>query len=211
MPPPERRDQPRRALDRAADDLHKALRSCLDCVADGVLLLDSEKRVVYATPPVHQILTRKNPPFAILPKFTLHSPGHAVRFTAFTNGKSQESGPLSLLLDGENGHEPLLITCFHLPKPSETDLQSVRYLVTLRDPNRYATQQWQVFIRQFALTQAEGRLCRALVDGLTINDYCEKWKVAASTARSQLRSVFDKTSTRRQSDLLRLIFLFTRS
>jgi DNA-binding CsgD family transcriptional regulator len=66
------------------------------------------------------------------------------------------------------------------------------------------------FARQFVLTQAECRLCRALADGLTINDYREKWKVATSTARSQLSSVFDKTSTRRQSGLLRLIFLFTR-
>lgn len=210
MPPPERRDQPRRALDRAADGLQKAFRSCLDCMADGVLLLDDERRLVYATPSVQQILKRKNPPFAISPKFTLHASHHAARFAAFANGKNNETGPLSLLLESENGHEPLLITCFRLPKPSDMELQAIRYLITLRDPDRYVSQQWQVFIRQFTLTQAEGRLCRALADGLTINDYHEKWKITTSTARSQLRSVFDKTSTRRQADLLRLIFLFTR-
>jgi hypothetical protein len=43
------------------------------------------------------------------------------------------------------------------------------------------------------------------------NDYRKKWNVATSTARSQLHNVFDKTSTHRQCDLLRLIFLFTRT
>lgn len=180
-------------------------------MADGVLLLDKESRVIYATPTVGQILKRQGVPFALLPKFILHAPHHAAHFAAFANRKNHEAGPLSLLLEGENGREPLLITCFHLPKSSEPDLQAVRYLITLPDPSNYATQQWLLFTKQFVLTRAEARLCRALADGLTINDYREKWKVATSTARSQLRSVFDKTSTRRQSDLLRLIFLFTRT
>jgi DNA-binding CsgD family transcriptional regulator len=116
-----------------------------------------------------------------------------------------------LLLESENEHELLLITCFQLPKPAEPDLHAARYLITLRDPKHYASRQWLLFTEQFNLTPAESRLCRTLADGLTLGDYCEKWKVAISTGRSQLSSVFGKTSMRRQSDLLRLIFLFTRS
>jgi PAS domain-containing protein len=142
LPPPERRDQPRRALDRAADGLQKAFHSCLDCMADGVLLLDKESRVIYATPPVGQILKKQSVPFATTPKLILHAPHHAARFATFANGKNHEAGPLSLLLEGENDRELLLITCFHLPKSSEPELQAIRYLITLRDPNNYATQQW---------------------------------------------------------------------
>ena len=104
----ERRDQPRRSADRADDYLHKTFstpycHSCLERMADGVLLLDSETRVIYATPQVDQLMKRHNLPFALSPKFTLHHPRHAARFAAFVNGKIQEAGPLSLLLEGENG------------------------------------------------------------------------------------------------------------
>lgn len=218
-PPPfqsERRDQPRRLVDRAVDDLHITFstphcHSCLDRMTDGVLLLDNETRVIYATQEVDQVLKRHDLPFALSPKFTLHQPHHASRFAAFVNGKNHEAGPLSLLLEGENGRDVLLLSCFQLPKPAEPDLQAARYMITLRDPNHYPSQNWLLFIKQFILTPAEARLCRSFADGLTLNDYCEKWKVTTSTARSQLHSMFDKTSTHRQCDLMRLIFLFSRA
>jgi DNA-binding CsgD family transcriptional regulator len=179
-------------------------------MADGVLLLDNETRVIYATPEVDQVLKRHDLPLALSPKFILHQPQHASRFTAFVYGKKHEVGPLSLLLEGENGHDLLLLNCFQLPKPAEQDLKAARYMITLRDPSHYSSRQWLLFTKQFNLTPAEARLCRTFADGLTLNDYCEQWKVATCTARSRLHIVFDKTSTHRQCDLLRLIFLFSR-
>ena len=78
----------------------------------------------------------------------------------------------------------------------------------LAELTRQRREQLQILSR---LTPAEARLCRALADGLSLADYCEKYRVSAHTARDALKDVFDKTSTRRQVDLLRLIFLFTRS
>ena len=180
-------------------------------MADAVLLLDKERRVIYATEQVEQIMSRSAMLFALTPKFTLHDPANACRFAAFVSGKNTEAGPLSLLLGGENDHDMLLLTCFRLPESSTPGLHSARHMIKLRDPNRYSVRQWQLFTTQFTLTQAEARLCRALADGLTLSDYCCKWRVTISTARSQLSSVFGKTSTRRQSDLLRLIYLFTQT
>jgi len=213
---PEHRNQTRRLADRAIDDLHKTFstthcRSCLERMADGVLLLDNETRVIYATQQMDKFLKRQNLPFALAPKFTVHQSRHAARFAAFVKGKNREAGPLSLLLEDENGRDLLLLNCFQLPKPAEPDLQAARWMITLRDPNFYPSRQWLFFIQQFNLTPTEERLCRAFADGLTLNDYCEKWKVTTGTARTQLHILFGKTSTHRQSDLLRLIFLFSRT
>ena len=213
--PLDRRSQPRRLADRADDYLHKTFstpycHSCLERMADGVLLLDNETQVIFATSQVDQILKRHDSPFALSPKFNLHHPPHAARFAAFVNGKNQETRPLSLLLEGENGCDPLLLNCLKFPKSAESCLQAACYMIFLYDPNHYPSQQWLLFIKQFNLTPAEARLCRAFADGLTLNDYCEKWNVTTGTARSQLHIVFSKTSTHRQSDLLRLIFLFSR-
>jgi DNA-binding CsgD family transcriptional regulator len=218
-PPPfqtERRYQQRRSEDRAVDDRYKTFstphcHSCLDRMVDGVLLLDNETRVIYTTPQVDQILRRHGLPFALSPKFTLQQPHHAARLATFVNGKNQEAGPLSLLLEIESVRDMLLLNCFHLPKPAEPDLIAARYMITLRDPSLYPSRQWLFFTKQFNLTPTEARLCRTLADGLTLNDYCEQWKVAACTARTQLHIVFGKTSTHRQCDLLRLIFLFSRT
>jgi DNA-binding CsgD family transcriptional regulator len=180
-------------------------------MADGVLLLDNETSVIYATPKADQILKRHDLPFALSLKFILHRPPHASRFAAFVNGKNHEAGPLSLLLEGENGRDLLLFNCFQLPKPAEPDLQTARYMITLRYPGHYPSRQWLLFTKQFNLTSAEARLCRTLADGLTLNDHCEQWKVTNNTVRGQLHSVFGKTSTHRQCDLLRLIFLFSRT
>ena len=214
---PERRKQSRRLADRAIDDLYNTFssthcRSCLERMADGVLLLDSETHVIYASQQAEQILKRADSPFTLTPKFSLHQSLPACRFAAFVSGKNSEtSSPLTLLLAGENGHDLLLLNCFQLPKSAQSDSRSARYLLTLHDPNHYPSQKWLLFNEQFNLTPVEARLCRMLADGLTLHDYCEKWKVATSTARSQLHAVFEKTSTHRQNDLLRLFFLFTRT
>ncbi len=210
----ERRDQARRSADRAVDDLQKTFstphcHSCLERMADGALLLDNETRVIYATPEVDQILKKHGLPLTLSPKFTLHQQYQAARFAAFVNGKNREAGPLCLLLGDESGGH-LLLNCFQLPKPAESGLKTARYMITFRDPNHYPSRQWQLFNQQFNLTPAEARLCRAFADGMTLKDYCEKWTVATSTARSQLHSFFEKTSTHRQCDLLRLIILFSR-
>jgi len=213
----ERRSQSRRSAERNEDFLHKSFstphcHSCLERMADGVLLLDNETRVVFATLQVEQIMKRHESPFVLSPKFTLQHPRDAARFAAFINKKNQEAGSLCLLLGAENeGRNQLLLNCIQFPLPDELDSQAARYMITLRDPNHCPSQQWLLFKKQFNLTPAEARLCRSFADGLTLNDYCEKWKVATSTARSQLHSIFGKTSTHRQSDLLRLIFLFSRT
>ena len=213
---PNRRAKPRRAEDRIVDDLHKTFstpycHACLEQKSEGVLLLNNETQVIYATSQVDSILKKYNLPCALSPKFTLHQAHHASSFAAFINEKNHDTKLLCLLLESENGQNTLLLNCFQLLKPSELDLDVARYMITLRDPNHYPSQQWQLFKKQFNLTKTEARLCREFADGLTLNDYCEKWHIATSTARSQLHSVFSKTSTHRQSDLLRLIFLFTRT
>ena len=123
-PPPfqsERRDQARRSADRAVDDLQKTFstphcHSCLERMADGVLLLDNETRVIYATPEVDQILKRHDLPLALSPKFTLYQPHHASRFAAFVNGKNTRSSDhLACCWKAKTGANCCCLTVFNCP------------------------------------------------------------------------------------------------
>ena len=59
--------------------------------------------------------------------------------------------------------------------------------------------------RAFSLTRTESRLVSVLMSGLTVSEAAGELGIAVHTARVHLRSVFLKTGTGRQSELLRLV------
>ncbi|WP_434663947.1 helix-turn-helix transcriptional regulator [Paraburkholderia sp. A3BS-1L] len=63
----------------------------------------------------------------------------------------------------------------------------------------------QVLASAFELSPAECRIVHLLVDGLTPKEIAAQVSVQYDTVRKQLQSIFLKTATRRQPDLLRLL------
>ena len=59
--------------------------------------------------------------------------------------------------------------------------------------------------RLYGLTPAEGRLALGLTNGHKLDDLAEEWGVSMHTVRSQLRQIFRKTDTSRQSEVVKLI------
>ena len=58
----------------------------------------------------------------------------------------------------------------------------------------------------FGLTLAESRLVRALLQGVSPSQYAARQGLSQNTVRNQLKSIFEKTDVRRQSDLVNLIW-----
>ena len=57
------------------------------------------------------------------------------------------------------------------------------------------------------LTFAEARLAKQLAAGATLQEASEKLEISRNTARTHLQSIFRKTSTNRQSELVRMLTL----
>ena len=57
----------------------------------------------------------------------------------------------------------------------------------------------------FGLSPAEARLAAALADGLSPEQAARKLGIAKATVRSQLKGVFSKTETHRQSELVAVL------
>lgn len=57
----------------------------------------------------------------------------------------------------------------------------------------------------FGLTPAEATLAAALSEGLTLTEYAEQRGVSVGTTRIQLKSIFSKTGTSRQPELIGLL------
>jgi DNA-binding CsgD family transcriptional regulator/PAS domain-containing protein len=63
----------------------------------------------------------------------------------------------------------------------------------------------ETFARLYELSRAEVALVGELLEGLSIGEAAARLEISENTARVQLRSVFTKTDTHRQADLIRLV------
>lgn len=62
------------------------------------------------------------------------------------------------------------------------------------------------FLQQrYGMTPAEARLAAALANGASLQQAAERFGVVKGTVRTQLKQIFAKTHTQRQSDLVRLL------
>jgi len=63
----------------------------------------------------------------------------------------------------------------------------------------------QVMRRRYSLTNAEAELVKLLLQGASLRHAAERRGVALSTARGQLKAIFSKTGTNRQSQLVQVV------
>ncbi|NOX51464.1 MAG: alpha/beta fold hydrolase [Gammaproteobacteria bacterium] len=91
-----------------------------------------------------------------------------------------------------------------LPAGLQPNDNSVRYglLIAQAQP---MDQTRHILQSSFRLTTAETAVCQHLSSGLQLKEVAQALGISANTARNHLQSVFEKTHTNRQNDLLLLI------
>jgi len=208
----------KRRFRRSSDQvLHQAemFVASIEAIGDGVMLLDSSGTLVFVSDSTSAILAGQSDYLYVegdrlrFPDATLGS-----RFEALLELVEDEKLPATqgkvLVIERQAPRPPILLSIMPLPRPQPDDASVARNMVVLRDLARVPVPQWQVFAQHFKLSGAETRLCLALADGVSLAEYSTNFHLSLHTARTHLKSVFIKTQTRRQADLLRLIFAFTR-
>lgn len=63
----------------------------------------------------------------------------------------------------------------------------------------------ELLCQVWGLTPAEARIAMALLAGRTPGEIAVWYRVSESTVRTQIRAVFDKTGTRRQGELIKML------
>jgi DNA-binding CsgD family transcriptional regulator len=103
-----------------------------------------------------------------------------------------------------DGRSPLVVTAAPLPeRVGERGKPTV--LVLLRDPE--TTRPRAAFLRDaFGLTPAEAAVAAALCCGAPVSKIAAELGVGLSTVRTHLKSALLKTGTRRQAELVALLF-----
>jgi DNA-binding CsgD family transcriptional regulator len=80
-----------------------------------------------------------------------------------------------------------------------------RALLVLSDLERSVVPDATVMARIFRLSPAEARIAMRIAGGVSLREAADELSIAHETARHQLKAVFAKTGTNRQSQLVALL------
>ncbi|MEY9102166.1 DNA-binding CsgD family transcriptional regulator/PAS domain-containing protein [Sinorhizobium fredii] len=87
---------------------------------------------------------------------------------------------------------------------------AARAIILLSEVARPRSPRWQLLQQTFLLTRAQAHLAARLATGESLEDSADALGIAKETARTQLKSIFEKTETHRQSELVALLQALTR-
>lgn len=196
-------------LERAYDNI----RSAMSELIMGVLIIDQTRKVHYMNPAAASII-QFHPAIGLEnEKFLGNGSEQSAKLDAildqcFAMDPHQiDSSKLSLTLDHENADTPLNLLIGTLKEMQEARGATNEKCVVLylTNPETSVTISSDRLSDFHGLSSAEVRLTIALVNGLSLQEYAEKQKLSVRTARSQLKSIFDKTGVNRQQDLIGLV------
>jgi DNA-binding CsgD family transcriptional regulator len=97
---------------------------------------------------------------------------------------------------------PLVIEALPVSGLTASVFQRAKVLLVITDMERRAQPPEEMLRQAFNLTGAEARLAKLLAGGQNLKDAAEHLHIARSTARVQLKSIFAKTGTNRQAELV---------
>jgi len=125
-----------------------------------------------------------------------------------TNGEGRRPVGGAVTIQRAALEQPLLVMAAPVPLDVRTTVMTgvgpVAMLV-IQDPSENKRVPEEIVAAMFGLTSAESRLLLALSNGQTIKQYADEARLTQNTVRAYLKSVFAKTKTSRQSDLVRLM------
>jgi len=100
---------------------------------------------------------------------------------------------------------PLLAYIARLPHVTSDAMAACQAILVLVDLDRNRVPSELSLARLFKLTSAEARLAVQLASGLTIAESAGALGISYETARTQLKAIFAKTDTHRQSEVVALL------
>lgn len=189
-----------------ADDSRRAMAAVLDRLPLGIFLVDASARLEFANRCANEILDQ-GAPLALVDQClrtgradetrTLH------RLISEALRASEESSPARALVIREAAGESALSVLILSVQSLQYESQRPLAAVFAAAPEFWQSLNPETLHDLYGLTEAESRLVDRLCAGRSLQEAADELAVSTNTVRTHLRSVFAKTNTSRQSDLLR--------
>lgn len=193
-----------------ADLQRRAAFAALDRLALAVILLAGDGRIVFANTAADALLRVGEAVTALRGRLTVHDAAaapalqHAIKSAAMINGgHAADPGVIMQVRRPDKRPLSVLVAPLAASRPVRL-LTDAAVIVFITDPDRQRRLPLATLASLYRLTPAEGRLMQALIAGERIEDYADGSGISIATAKTQLRRLFEKTDTSRQSDLISL-------
>jgi DNA-binding CsgD family transcriptional regulator len=189
---------------------HRASVETLNHLEEGVLFVDLNANIMFANKAAEKFFAdrdlRQN-------KGRLHANSTAESATlraliakcAATRTQLQQSAFVSLRR--EPGRSPLSLLIAPLPVESSCALVAPQPMAVIfvNDPDRNNKPDAVQLRERFGMTPAEAGFAGEILKGDGIQAAADRLSISRATARTHLSRIFDKTGTRRQAELVRLL------
>ncbi|PJE29384.1 Transcriptional regulatory protein AfsQ1 [Pseudooceanicola marinus] len=176
--------------------------AALDRLSQGIVLLDPAGQVLHANAVARALC---QPGSGLRLDETLRAEVEPTKLReglteALSGGTSTAVAPVPLVRP-DRGQGPILL----LSRLDSSTGQGAAVMVLIVDPARRAVPDPDLLRRALGLTPTEARISGLLASGLRSDAIAETLGVSPTTVASHLKSVFAKTETHRQTDLVALL------
>jgi DNA-binding CsgD family transcriptional regulator len=103
------------------------------------------------------------------------------------------------------GKHPIIAKALPVPAAARNIFFGARAILTLGPVGPKSRPNASLLSQAFGLTSAEAKLAATLADGTSLTEAGQELTISRETARSQMKNVFMKTETHRQSQLVALL------
>lgn len=181
-------------------DADDGVEDLLDWLDLGVIIADATARPVRLNRRAEAIVARKDGLFATPFGITAANPEESARLRQAIAAAA--AGGTRLRLSRPSGAPPLLVTVIPVRGGNAGNSWVALFVM---DPGMAGTPSPALLQELFGLTAAEAIFAAEISRGDGLQAVADRLAIAPTTARTHLTRIFEKTGTRRQAELVRLL------
>jgi|RhiMetdeSRZDD1v2_1073273.scaffolds.fasta_scaffold18303_8 DNA-binding CsgD family transcriptional regulator/PAS domain-containing protein len=193
------------------DERHRALSEALDRIPWGIVVLDVQLKIQTLNAAARAMFDQRDGLVldGQVPSATPTSMRAALQRVLRDAVAGAAGSPTAiaraLTIARPSGKQPYSVLVAPLHHLTRQELNQSAVVMFITDPELRPKLPATVLMQTYGLTAAEARLAQALMRGKNLVEAADEIGVTRNTAKSQLQRIFDKTSTNRQAELLRLL------
>ncbi|MDH3637029.1 MAG: response regulator transcription factor [Gammaproteobacteria bacterium] len=180
------------------------LSGLLDQLAFGLMVIDRQHSIVVQNRTARRLLDLRTVLSNRNGKLVAVAEGRASRLHAALECALGKTGaPQTAVLPLPSHHAEVTYQLLISPSTESADPEYATAIIV--DPYQPTPAPAHILKALYGLTTKESRLAQALLNGDTLDGFCTTRFVSPNTARTQLKSIYQKTGTNRQVDLVRTL------
>lgn len=183
-------------------------RAILDKLDRGVILLDSDGRVVDSNAIAQCVLTNGNGLMVRNDRFSFADGDIDSRFEQLLKSGGKSNGKTRVI--AATVKRPGATSCRVLVTPvtaPDGEAPNVAFLALIYAPTEQRDITTEVLLEIYGLTRAQADVARQLYSGLSVEETAAKLRLSLNTVRTHLKQIFSRCEVQSQAELLHALAL----